>query len=390
MRQRLRRFAAVGALVTLVDLGIVLALRLGTGLPVILADAIAITAAATLSYTLNRWVTFADDPHVRWVREPGTFLRVALLSGAIDVAVLRAAVSVVGSRTFSALVVAKGVALVASATIRMVEYRRVLFARVRREQVAVHPRGDAPGDVRLSVVIPAYHARDEIGPTVHRVRAALDEARVEHEIVVVDDGSEDGTAEAAMDAGAQQVVVQPVNRGKGAAVRAGVLASRGRTVAFTDADLAYPPEQLIKLLNEVEAGWDMVVGSRRHTHTTTLVQARRLRELTGRLFNLFTLVVLLGQYRDTQCGLKAFRSDVAQALFSKARVDGFAFDVELFHLAERYRLSLEEVPVEVANTEVSTVRVGAHAAQMVRDLMRIRGWASSGAYSAGFLSDPAH
>jgi glycosyltransferase involved in cell wall biosynthesis len=266
----------------------------------------------------------------------------------------------------------------------------VLFARVRREQVAVHPRGDAPGDVRLSVVIPAYHARDEIGPTVHRVRAALDEARVEHEIVVVDDGSEDGTAEAAMDAGAQQVVVQPVNRGKGAAVRAGVLASRGRTVAFTDADLAYPPEQLIKLLNEVEAGWDMVVGSRRHTHTTTLVQARRLRELTGRLFNLFTLVVLLGQYRDTQCGLKAFRSDVAQALFSKARVDGFAFDVELFHLAERYRLSLEEVPVEVANTEVSTVRVGAHAAQMVRDLMRIRGWASSGAYSAGFLSDPAH
>jgi dolichyl-phosphate beta-glucosyltransferase len=390
VRQRLRRFAAIGALVTLVDLGLVLVLRLGAGVPVIVADAIAITAAATLSYLLNRWVTFADDPHVRWVREPGTFVRVALISGVVDVAVLRVAVSVVGSRTFAALVFAKGVALVLSASIRAVEYRRVLFARVRREQVAVHPRGEAPGSVRFSVVIPAYHARDEIGPTVLRARAALDEAGVEHEIVVVDDGSEDGTAEAAMDAGAQQVVVQPSNRGKGAAVRAGVLACRGRTVAFTDADLAYPPEQLVTLLHEVEAGWDMVVGSRRHTHTTTLVQARRLRELTGRLFNLLTLVVLLGQYRDTQCGLKAFRSDVARSLFSKARVDGFAFDVELFHLAERYRLSLKEVPVEVANTEASTVRVGSHAVQMVRDLVRIRGWASSGAYSGGFLTDPAH
>jgi len=380
----LRRFAAVGALVTVLDLGILLVLRLGAGIPVIIADAIAITVAASFSYALNRLVTFADDPHVRWVREPGTFVRIALVAGVLDVAVLRVGVSVLGSRTFASLVVAKALALAASGAVRLLQYRRVLFSRVRADQAAPRLTGAdhaPPGDLRFSVVIPAYHAADEIGPTVARVHEALDGAGVEHEVVVVDDGSGDGTDEAARAGGADQVVVVPENRGKGAAVRAGVLAARGRAIAFTDADLAYPPEQLVRLLEQVEAGWDMVVGSRRHTHTTTLVHARRLRELTGRLFNMFTLVVLLGAYRDTQCGLKAFRSDVAKLLFSKARIDGFAFDVEIFHLAERHRLSLVEVPVEVANTEASTVRVGNDAMRMVKDLLRIRQWASAGKYS---------
>src|SRR5581483_4099171 len=98
-----------------------------------------------------------------------------------------------------------------------------------------------------------------------------------------------------------------------------------------------------------------------------------------RLFNMFTLVVLLGAYRDTQCGIKAFRSDVAHLLFSKARIDGFAFDVELFHLAERYHLSLTEVPVSVENSTVSTVHVARDATRLLRDLLRVlrggrKGW----------------
>jgi dolichyl-phosphate beta-glucosyltransferase len=162
-------------------------------------------------------------------------------------------------------------------------------------------------------------------------------------------------------------------------VRTGVLAAAGRTVAFTDADLAYAPDQLLRLLEEVEDGWDVVVGSRRHTETTTLVRARRLREVGGRVINRFTHAVLLGHYRDTQCGLKAFRSDIARVLFGRTRIDGFAFDVELFHLVERYHLSLVEVPVEVANSSRSTVRVGRDGLRLVRDLSRIlrggrKGW----------------
>src|SRR5690606_28251455 len=151
-----------------------------------------------------------------------------------------------------------------------------------------------------------YREADRIGTTVARIRDELAPTVGDDlEVVVVDDGSGDRTAAAARAAGADQVLVQPVNRGKGAAVRAGVLAARGRTVAFTDADLSYPPAQVADLLAEVEDGWDVVVGSRVHTQTATLVRARRVRELGGRLINLGTHAVLLGAHRDTQCGLKA-------------------------------------------------------------------------------------
>jgi len=260
--------------------------------------------------------------------------------------------------------------------------RRALLHRLRTDQRQRTDRAPAPGDVRLSVVVPAYREAERIGATIGALRAAL--AEVDRnggvEVVVVDDGSSDATGERASAAGADQVVALPVNRGKGAAVRAGVLAARGRTIAFTDADLSYTPDQLLRLLVEVEAGWDAVVGSRKHIETNVLVRRRRLRELSGRVFNILTLGVLLGQYRDTQCGLKAFRSDVARLLFSVGRLEGFAFDVELFHLIERYRLSLLEVPVDLANSETSTVRVGVEGVRMLRDLFRVRRWASSGAY----------
>jgi glycosyltransferase involved in cell wall biosynthesis len=203
------------------------------------------------------------------------------------------------------------------------------------------------------------------------------------EIVVVDDGSDDATAQAALAAGADNVVVLDANHGKGGAVRAGVLASRGRTIAFTDADLAYAPVQIIGLLERVEEGWDVVVGNRRHDDTRTVVRAVPLREMGSRLVNLATHALLLGQYRDTQCGLKAFRSDVARILFSSGRLDGFAFDIELFHLVERHRLSLCEVPVAVENSERSTVRAARDGIRLLGDIVRIRRWAKQGVYESG-------
>jgi dolichyl-phosphate beta-glucosyltransferase len=259
--------------------------------------------------------------------------------------------------------------------------RRRAF-QIRTHQGQPVAREPAPGEYRMSIVIPAYRESDRIVNTVAEVRAALSDvdSAGAFEIIVVDDGSLDDTALRAREAKADQVLVHPVNRGKGAAVRSGVMAARGRTVAFTDADLSYPPGQLVRLLTEVEAGYDVVVGSRKHIEATTLVRGRRLRELSGRVFNLLTLAVLLGQYRDTQCGIKAFRSDAARTLFARARIDGFAFDVELFHLVERDRLTLKEVPVALANAETSTVRVGIDAIRMLRDLFRIRWWGSRGIY----------
>lgn len=252
---------------------------------------------------------------------------------------------------------------------------------LRADRVRRHHRGEAPGSVRLTVVVPAYMEQGRIGPTVRRLRADLDTLAAYGglEILVVDDGSTDATAAEAESAGATVLALRE-NRGKGAAVRTGVLAARGRTIAFTDADLAYAPDQIVGLVDLVEEGWDIVVGSRRHTDTTTLVRARRLREVGGRAINLLTRAVLLGHYRDTQCGLKAFRSDVARLIFAHTRVDGFAFDVEVFHLVERYRLSLAEVPVRVENSPRSTVRVVRDALRLVRDLFRVRQWSAEGLY----------
>ncbi|MBX3287314.1 MAG: glycosyltransferase [Actinobacteria bacterium] len=260
--------------------------------------------------------------------------------------------------------------------------RRDRAAAVRADLGRRRPRPPAPGERRLSLVIPAYREAERIAGTVARVRAELGPlvGEGELEVVVVDDGSGDATADEARRAGADQVVVQPENRGKGAAVRAGMLVARGRARAFTDADLAYAPAQVARLLAAVEDGWDVVVGNRHHADTTTVVQASRLREVGHRVVNGFTRAVLLGRHTDTQCGLKAFRSDVADLLFAHARVDGFAFDVELFMLAERYGLSLAEVPVEVENSDLSTVKVARDSLRLLVDLARIRADVAAGAY----------
>lgn len=232
------------------------------------------------------------------------------------------------------------------------------------------------------MVLPAFEEGAAVNRSVRRVRDEVEPVvgAGQLELIVVDDGSSDDTAAQARSGGADRVLVQERNRGKGAAVRAGVLAARGRTVAFTDADLAYAPHHLVAVLDAVEAGWDAVVGSRRHTSTQTLVRARLLRDLGGRVINLMTRLVLDGDYGDTQCGLKGFRSDVARILFSHARIDGFAFDVELFHLVERHGLSLVELPVRVSHSSTSSVQVVRDGLQVVRDLARIRRLDATGVY----------
>jgi len=258
----------------------------------------------------------------------------------------------------------------------LVGYRGVLATDTRRSLGARHDQPASDGARRLTVVVPAKDEGARIQATVTRVRDEL--ADLDVEVLVVDDGSSDDTAGAAARAGAR-VVRHEVNRGKGAAVRTGVLAADGRTVAFLDADLAYPPAQVRPLLAAIEDGWDVAVGDR--FHPRSVVEGRtRLRFVAGRLFNALTATVLLGQYRDTQCGCKAFRSDVARSLFGRARLDGFAFDVEILHLVERDRLSLLEVPVTLAEAGPSSVRLVRATVEMLRDLLRVRRWSAGGVY----------
>lgn len=380
----LRRFTLVGTTATVVDIVLFVLLASWAGWPVWWADAAAVAVATAVSWCLHALVTFPDDPSRRWFERLGTYLTAAVTALLVDVAVVSFLYWLAGPGWWLAYLVIKLPALGAAFATRMVTYRDTMFVSVRDVQGEPAARPPAPGGQRLSVVVPAYREADRISGTVSAIRVALAELdrNGDLEIVVVDDGSPDDTADRAEAAGADVVVRSTPNRGKGAAVRAGVLAAHGRTVAFTDADLSYAPEQLLRLLDGVEAGWDVVVGSRQHVETRTVVRAGRLREVGGRVINLLTGIVLLGRYRDTQCGLKAMRSDVGRLVFSHAHIDGFAFDVEVFHLVERYRLTLQEVPVEVVNSSRSTVNVARDAGRLVRDLFRIRRFGRVGLYEA--------
>lgn len=387
----LRRFVLVGTLATAVDVVLLLVLRERVGLSIWLADAIAVASATVVSWILHGLVTDPNDPSRRWFRRIGRYSGTALVSLVADVAVISLLYTWLRPQWWGALLVIKLPALAVAFGIRMVNYRDAMFNAVREDQRAPAARPAPPGTCRLSVVVPAYRESDRIAASIETIRRALGEVIKDGglEIVVVDDGSDDDTAGAATRGGADLVVRQVRNQGKGAAVRAGMLAASGRVIAFTDADLAYAPEQILLLLRRVEEGWDVVVGSRQHVETRTVVRAGRLREMGGRVINVLTGLVLLGRYRDTQCGLKAMRSDVARLIFGHARIDGFAFDVEVFALVERYRLTLSEVPVEVVNSSRSTVNVARDAQRLVRDLFRVRRWARLGYYEVDPSELPA-
>lgn len=359
------RFAVTGFIATLTDLGVVVGLVL-LGVGRVPADLLGLALAAIVARILHHRYTLRGDGLDRWIRQLPVFVTVAVIAGSVDLLVF----TTIGGP----VVVAKAVAVGVAAVVRLTSYRLVLFRVVRREQSSPVRRPPAPGEYRLSVVVPAYRESARIGDTVAEIRSQLDELHTagELEVVVVDDGSADGTAEAAHAARADQVVVQPRNRGKGAAVRAGVMASRGRTVAFTDADLAYAPHQLLGFLDAIESGYDVAIGNRHHEDTDTVTGTSALRSFGSRGVNMATNLLLLGNYRDTQCGCKAFRSDAARAVVEAGTVDGFAFDIEILHLVERYGLTMTELPVEVVNSETSTVRAVRDGIGVVVDILRIR------------------
>lgn len=243
--------------------------------------------------------------------------------------------------------------------------------------------------IDLSIIIPAYNEAARLGNTLQTVLGYLNEEWADRaELIVVDDGSTDETVEIAGRSLARSgrvrarvLCVEP-NKGKGYAVRTGLLASRGRVALFSDADLSTPitetPKLVAPIIND-EA--DVVFGSRALNRRLIEVRQSWRREQGGRVFNRITRLLTGLKFHDTQCGFKAFRADVCRHIFAAATIDRFGFDVELLYVAQLAGLRLRETPVRWAHVEGSKVEVMRDSLRMFNEVRAIRRQARRGIYA---------
>lgn len=235
----------------------------------------------------------------------------------------------------------------------------------------------------LSVVIPAYNEAARLPRSLPHVLTYLRALPGTWELLLVDDGSTDGTAEVAagLGGGAVTVVRNEVNRGKGYSVRRGMLLARGERRLMTDADLSAPIEELARLSRALDEGASIAVGSRALPTSSVEVHQPFFREASGRFFNLCVRLLVLPGLADTQCGFKLFTAAAAQDAFSASRLDGFSFDVEALFIAATRGHRIAEVPVVWRNDAATRVSAW-KGLQAFADLLKIRAYHLSGAYKA--------
>jgi glycosyltransferase involved in cell wall biosynthesis len=235
------------------------------------------------------------------------------------------------------------------------------------------PKGSL-SDVYLSIVIPAFDEEARIGATLNHVRSYLAAQDYESEIVVVDDGSTDATASIVKQAtgGRPKIrLVSTAHRGKGHAVKTGMLEALGEFRFLCDADLAMPIDQVSRFIPPALEGVDVAVGSREAPG------ARRFEEpvyrhVMGRVYNSFVRIMAVSGISDTQAGFKCFRSDVARRLFEQQRLDGFGFDVEILFLARWGGLRIAEVPIDWYHQTESKLRPVRDTIAMLRETFQVR------------------
>ena len=229
----------------------------------------------------------------------------------------------------------------------------------------------------ISVVVPAYNEEKRIRGSLLEACSFLSDTDLDYEMVVVDDGSSDRTGEIvrtlASDIPNLKLVRYEKNRGKGYALRTGVLATKGDPVLVMDADLSTPMEELWKLMPYLAEGKvDVAIGSRALALSDIIRKQPWWRQGMGKIFNYIVRVLVIGGFSDTQCGFKLFTGNVARELFGQATVDRFAYDVEILALAARKGYRIAEVPIRWINSPDSKVNPVTDSLRMLIDILRIR------------------
>jgi glycosyltransferase involved in cell wall biosynthesis len=237
----------------------------------------------------------------------------------------------------------------------------------------------------LSIIIPAYNEESRLPETLEKIAIYIRASGRQTEVLVVDDGSTDGTAAAAEQmhsrVGDLRVISNGVNRGKGYSVRHGMLEARGRLALFTDADLSAPIEEAGKLLAAVDSEFDVAIGSRAMNRSLISARQSRFREFAGIVFNTVVRLCLRLPFVDTQCGFKAFKRERCTIIFEQQRIEGFGFDPELLYLARHHGLRAIEIPVRWAHSPGTKVSMLRDSVQMFADVFIIRWNALVGRYA---------
>ena len=247
-------------------------------------------------------------------------------------------------------------------------------------------------DPAYSIVIPAYNESARLGGTLEKVLAYVHTRGWDAEVIVVNDGSQDNTADivrtfAAKDA-AVRLVENAGNRGKGYSVRNGMLHARGGTVIFSDADLSSPIEEAPKLLQALAAGADIAIGSRWLRAETQTQRQPLHRQVFGRIFNLLLRVTLGLKFKDTQCGFKAFRQPAVRAIFPLQKIERWGFDPEILFLARKFKFRVREVPVAWGHSGGTRINPLVDGSRMVMEMLRIRWYDLAGKYDRNAVRMP--
>ena len=230
--------------------------------------------------------------------------------------------------------------------------------------------------VHLTVVVPAFNEERRLPPTLLDMIDYLDKRQFTYEILVVDDGSSDATAEIVRKFERVRPQVKlihlPKNGGKGYAVKLGILNARGERILFADADGATPFQEIERLEHALDAGAYIAFGSRAVASSDTTVRTRLLRRVLGRVFNSCVNIVVLPGIADTQCGFKLFRRDAARFVFERQQAERYSFDVEILYIARRAGLKSVEVPINWTNVPGSKVNLIFDSLRMLRDIIGFR------------------
>lgn len=226
----------------------------------------------------------------------------------------------------------------------------------------------------ISLVIPVYNYENYVSD---KIRVIRDFIKANHarkfEVIFVDDGSEDGTSERikSIILEGEKLFIKEANSGKGSAVKEGVKNANGDYVVFTDADLPYKLDAILKIVDKIDEGFDVVIGSRHEKGSLAEVEYGVGRRILSCVFTFLANIILMEKISDTQCGIKGFNRQAASDIFSAIESNRFSFDVELLYLAQKYNYKVGVIPVSLVNHGNSSVKVVRDGFNMVYDLAKL-------------------